>query len=60
MAELGSAFLCADLAISNAPRADHAQYLASWLAVLKQDKRALFHAAAKASEAVTYLRGLQP
>lgn len=60
VAELGSAFLCADLAISNAPRADHAQYLASWLAVLKQDKRALFHAAAKASEAVAYLRGLQP
>jgi hypothetical protein len=29
------AFLCADLRITDAPRADHAQYLASWLAVLK-------------------------
>jgi antirestriction protein ArdC len=59
VAELGAAFLCAELGISNAPRADHAQYLANWLAVLKQDKRALFHAAAKAAEASAYLKGLQ-
>jgi hypothetical protein len=38
IAELGAAFLCADLHITAAPRADHAQYLASWLAVLKADK----------------------
>lgn len=60
VAELGAAFLCAELAITNTPRADHAQYLANWLAVLKQDKRALFHAAAKAAEASTYLKALQP
>jgi len=60
VAELGAAFLCAELAITNAPRADHAKYLANWLSVLKQDKRALFHAAAKAAEASAYLKGLQP
>ena len=34
VAELGAAFLCADLRITDAPRTDHAQYLASWLAVM--------------------------
>ena len=60
VAELGAAFLCAELGISNAPRADHAQYLTHWLAVLKHDKRALFHAAAKAAEATSFLKRLQP
>jgi antirestriction protein ArdC len=39
---------------------DHAQYLAHWLKLLKEDDRAIFTAAAKASEAVAYLKGLQP
>lgn len=56
VASLGAAFLCADLGIADAPRADHAQYIASWLAVLKNDKRAIFTAASKASAAVAYLR----
>lgn len=60
VAELGSAFLCAELGITPTPRQDHAQYLAHWLKVLKADKRALFAAAAAASKAVTYLNGLQP
>ncbi len=55
VAELGAAFLCADLAISNEPRPDHAAYLASWLRVLKADRRAIFTAAQKAKEAATYL-----
>lgn len=59
VAELGAAFLCADLAISDAPRADHAQYLESWLHVLKADKKAIFTAASKASEAVAFLTSLQ-
>jgi antirestriction protein ArdC len=42
VAELGAAFLCADLRITNEPRADLAQYLASWLPVLKADKNAIF------------------
>jgi antirestriction protein ArdC len=59
VAELGAAFLCADLGISATPRADHAQYLATWLAVLKEDKKAIFTAASKASEAAGFLAGLQ-
>ena len=38
----GDAFLCAHLHITAAPRADHAQYLASWLAIMKADKKAIF------------------
>ncbi|MET4489761.1 hypothetical protein ABIA94_005348 [Bradyrhizobium sp. LA7.1] len=44
VAELGAAFLCAELGIAVEPRADHAQYLAHWLKVLKADKRAIFTA----------------
>ena len=39
VAELGAAFLCADLTLTPEPRADHASYIASWLKVLKADKR---------------------
>lgn len=58
IAEIGSAFLCAEIGISPEPRIDHARYIDSWLKVLKSDKRAIFTAAAKASHAVTYLNGL--
>lgn len=60
VAEIGSAFLCAELGITEGePRADHAQYLSQWLTLLKSDSRAVFTAAARASEAVAYLRKLQ-
>jgi antirestriction protein ArdC len=59
VAELGAAFLCADLGMSNEPRPDHAAYIASWLRVLKDDKRAIFTAASKAQAAADYLSGLQ-
>ena len=60
VAELNAAFLCAELGIANTPRADHAQYIAHWLEVLKGDKKAIFSAASLASSAVTYLFSLQP
>jgi antirestriction protein ArdC len=60
VAELGSAFLCADLQITPEVREDHASYLACWLEVLKNDKRAIFSAASHASKAVEFLHGLQP
>ncbi len=60
VAELGSAFLSADLGITPEPRDDHASYIASWLKVLKEDKRAIFAAAAHAERAVGFLHGLQP
>lgn len=60
VAELGAAFLCADLALTPEPGADHAAYIQSWLKVLKDDKRAIFTAAAQAQRAADYLHGLQP
>jgi antirestriction protein ArdC len=60
VAELGSAFLCADLSITPEVRDDHASYIAHWLEVLKKDKRAIFSAASYASKAADYLHSLQP
>lgn len=60
VAELGAAFLCADLGIALEPREDHASYLSHWLAILREDKRAIFAATAHAQKAVDYLHGLQP
>lgn len=60
VAELGAAFLCADLDLTPEVRDEHAAYIASWIKVLKDDKRAIFAAAAHAQRAVDYLHGLQP
>lgn len=60
VAELASAFLCADLGITPEVMPDHASYIANWLTVLKNDKRAIFSAAAHAQKAVDYLHGLKP
>ena len=59
VAELASAFLCADLGISPEIREDHASYVADWLTVLQNDKCAIFSAAAHAQKAVDFLHGLQ-
>ena len=59
VAELGAAFLCADLGITPEPREDHAAYLGHWLEVLLEDKRAIFSATAHAQRAVEYLHSLQ-
>ena len=53
VAEMGSAFLCAALGI--VPTVRHADYLASWLAVLRGDNRAIFRAAAQASKAADWI-----
>jgi antirestriction protein ArdC len=60
VAEIGAAFLCFDLRITPEPRDDHAAYVGHWLKVLKEDKRAIFQAAAHAQRAVDFLHGLQP
>jgi antirestriction protein ArdC len=52
-AELASAYLCAALGI--VPTVRHADYLGSWLAVLRADNRAIFKAASQASKAADYL-----
>ena len=53
IAEMGSAFLCAALGI--VPTVRHADYLGSWLDVLREDNRAIFRAASAASKAADWL-----
>lgn len=52
-AELTSAFLCGALGIM--PTVRHADYLGAWLAVLREDARAIFKAASQASKAADFL-----
>lgn len=55
IAELTAAFVCSHLGLSSEPRPDHAQYIDSWLKVLKADKRAIFTAASKAQQAADFM-----
>lgn len=59
VAELGSAFLSADLDLTPEVRDDHAAYIGLWIRVLKNDKRAIFIAASHAQRAAASLCGLQ-
>ncbi|MBA2659356.1 MAG: hypothetical protein H0U72_07370 [Nitrosospira sp.] len=58
IAELGSAFLNAELGFSATTIPNHAGYIDSWLKVLKNDKRAIFTAANQASKAHRYIMDL--
>lgn len=58
IAEMGAAFLCADLSITPEVAADHADYMAHWLKILKADSRAIFTAASQAQRAADFLHGL--
>lgn len=60
VAELGAAFLSSDLDLTPEVRDDHASYIASWIKVLKDDKRAIFTAASHAQRAADFLHALQP
>lgn len=60
VAEIGSAFLCAELGLTPDIREDHAAYIQNWLTVLKNDKKAIFTAASQAQKAADYLLSLQP
>ncbi len=55
VAELGAAFLCADLELPLEPREDHASYIATWLRVLATDSRAVFTTAAHAQRAAEFI-----
>lgn len=55
VAEIGTAFLCADLGISVHPRLDHAVYVRSWLVVLREQKAAIVTASSTAMTACRYL-----
>jgi antirestriction protein ArdC len=52
-AEMTSAFVCATLGI--VPTVRHADYIGSWLEVLREDDRAIVRAASAASKAADYL-----
>jgi antirestriction protein ArdC len=56
IAELGAAFLCAEFGFDGDVR--NAGYIASWIELLKADKRAFFTSCSQASKAADYLRGL--
>jgi len=58
VAEMASAFLCAELGI--VPTVRHADYIGAWLAILREDNRAIFRAASAASKAAHYLMGFLP
>lgn len=53
VAEMTTAFVCASLGI--VPTVRHADYIGSWLEVLKNDKRFVFRAASLASKAADYI-----
>ena len=55
IAELGAAFWCAQMGISQAPRPDHAQYLSHWLRILRADSKALLTASSQAQKAIDHL-----
>jgi antirestriction protein ArdC len=58
IAEMISAFVCASLGI--VPTVRHADYLGSWLEVLRDDNRAIVRAASAASKAADYLLAFRP
>ena len=58
VAELSAAFGCASLGV--VPTVRHADYIGSWLEVLREDNRAIVRAASQASKAADYLFGFVP
>jgi antirestriction protein ArdC len=58
VAEITSAFVCASLGIL--PTVRHADYIGSWLEVLREDDRAIVRAASAASKAADYLLAFRP
>src|SRR5271167_4742046 len=57
-AEISAAYLCASLGIT--PTVRHADYIGSWLEVLREDNRAIVRAASQASKAADYLFTFEP
>lgn len=55
---MNAAFCCASLGII--PTVRHADYIGSWLEVLREDNRAIVRAASQASKAANYLLDFLP
>lgn len=58
VAEISAAYLCATFGVE--PTVRHADYIGAWLAVLREDNRAIFRAASLASRAADYLLSFLP
>jgi antirestriction protein ArdC len=58
IAEINAAFCCASLGI--APTVRHADYIGSWLEVLREDNRAIVRAASQAGKAADWLLAFAP
>jgi len=58
VAEIAGAFICASLGV--VPTVRHADYIGSWLEVLREDNRAIVRAASSASKAADYILGFHP
>ncbi len=58
IAEINAAFCCASLGII--PTVRHADYIGSWLEVLREDNRAIVRAASQASKAADWLLAHAP
>ena len=58
MAEITSAFVCASLGI--VPTVRHADYIGSWIDVMRDNDRAILRAASAASKAADYLLAFRP
>ena len=56
VAEIGAGLCCADLGLPNVLHDSHASYVGHWLGILRGDKTAIIHAAAKAEQAFSYLK----
>lgn len=50
---MGSAFLCANFGIEG--KLQHPEYIATWIQVLRDDKKAIVHAASKAQQAANFI-----
>ena len=57
IAELGTAFLCAESGISDSTIDNSAAYLDNWLSLFRKDKRILISAASQANKASSYILG---
>lgn len=56
VAEIGAGLCCSDLGLPNILHDSHASYVGHWLGILRGDKTAIIHAAAKAEQAFAYLK----
>jgi len=60
IAEMGAAFLCAEAGISPAVIENQAAYIQGWLKKLRDDRKLVIHAAAKAQKAADYILNVKP